>query len=333
MAAATTKEALEWLAAETGRNVVRDRPELLTILNDIRRFFYVTYDKLKLDFWLEGCFAVQEFYDPCDKCNGAPLKYLGITLPAEMNQVEQMRLSGIPVTIHNRWVNYMSIPAGGSSVKSADMGGDFPTQLDWDPSKCVRPVFMATDPKDCGKTVTISFFDANNNRSIEHIPLSLQGSQAETEVRQFVRPGGIVLPVDLCGPVVAYDCLGGETIGYYGPKTAVPSFRRIRIIDGCCGEVVWVKATRRFTEVCFDWEVIETDNKLAIIEAQRYLKIMAVNSADAQWLAMARTHMANVEQYIGGGNFRDDGATSVRKITLFQKPLRKSRLNHAKRRF
>lgn len=330
---ATTAEALQWLASETGKHIVRDRADLLDILNDARRLMYSLYSEMKLNFWISGCFQVCEFFEPCLKCNGVPAKYLGITLSPHMAQAEKIHSGTRKMNIFNRWADFSSpAPCQGPMLKAIDMGGDFPTQLDWDQSKCVSPVFMAVDPKDCGKIVRVSFYDEMNQRRSESISLTTAGSKMEAQVRQFDRPGGVVLPSDLVGEVIAYDCSGGSEIGFYSRLPQVPGFRRIKLTNVCCGDTVEVTASRKFVPVGFDWEVIETDNKLAILEAYRYNKIMGVNSSDAQWIYVARQHMANLKQYIGGDNFRDDGASSVREFTFGHRPKsHRPRLNHSRR--
>lgn len=329
----TTAEALKWIAAETGRNVIKDRAELLEHLNDARRLMYSLYAELKLNFWIEGCFRVSEFFEPCLECNGVPAKYYGITLPDHMAQAEKIHLGTRKVNIYNRWADFTApTSCSGREIRSIDMGGDFPTQLDWDQSKCVSPVFMATDPKDCGKVVHVEYYDETNTQRSEDVRLTTSGTKMEAQVRQFMRPGGIVLPVDLNGEVVAYDCVNGSTIGFYARSPSVPGFRRIKIADACCGDVVEVKGTRRFVQVAFDWDVIETDNKLAILEAYRYNKIMAINSSDAQWIYKARAHKENLKTYIGGDNFRDEGASSVREFKFGDRPRSNRRkLNHSRR--
>lgn len=323
----TVKKAIEWLAQEKGRNIKSQRHELVTLLNDVRRLFYSLNQRIRLDFHIEGCFVVQEFHEPCIKCGDCPASYLGVTLPQEIETVEAIWSHTSPVTIYNRWVEYSDgISGRGSALKMIDAGNDHPLQIEWDPKTCIRPVFMATNMADCGKEVTVSFKDANFEDKRETVKLAMTGVSTTSEVRQLTRPGGIVLPNDLVGGVEVYDCIGGQHLGYLSPKEVVPGFRRVKISSVCCGSVVKIVGSRKFSELEFDWEVVETDNKLAILEASRYLSIMSVNSSDAQWLAKARQHMDNMIAFLGGDNLRNEGPTVVRHMDFHKVPLRRSGL-------
>lgn len=327
MAYITTKQALEWIAEEKGRSVSSSRKELLGLLNDARRLFYSVYQKIRLDVHVELCFVVKEFYEPCvgECCDTA--KYNGITLPAEVKQVEAIWMGTTPITIYNRWFEYEDgVQGRGSPLKAIDAGNDFPLQTDWSPSRCIKPVFMLTDAADNNKVLHIKFTNANGEERMEKVTLCTAGSSTTSEVRQVSRPAGIVLPSDLVGGIEVYDSLGGGSLGFLHPKITIPSFRRLKITDSKPGDIIRVRGLRRYTDVAFDWEAIETDNKLAILEALRYLSIMSVNSSDAQWIAKARMHMENVITYLGGDNLADEGPTVVRHLDFVKMPLRKSGL-------
>lgn len=325
------REALEWIAAEKGRSVDGNRKELITYLNDARRLFYSIFQKVRLDAHIEACFLVKEFYEPCIECNGSPATYLGITLPPEMEQVEAAWIGTTPITSYNKWMEYQDgIKGKGSSLKMIDMGNDYPLQIDWNPSKCIKPVFVPINSSDVGKEVVVNFLDSNNESRMERLRLSGSGSATTSEVRSFKRPAGIVLPPNLAGGIEVYDCIGGANLGFLHPKISIPSFRRMKVTDVCCGSTIQVRGLRRFTEIEFDWEVVETDNKLAILEALRYLAIMSVNSSDAQWIAKARMHMDNLTNYLGGDNLRDEGPTTVRHMDFLKAKLRRSGLRTRK---
>lgn len=334
MSFVTTKQALEWLASEKGgtTSVASKRPELLDQLNDARRLFYTLNQKIRLDFHTEACFQVHEFYEPCIQCPCEPMSYTGITLPQEIEQVEAAWIGTQPITIYNRWMEYQEgIQGRGAAIKLIDVGNDFPLQIDWHPNHCIKPVFLATNQADCGKQVVLSFRTANGEKARETIKLAMDGGAPTAEVSQLDRPGGIILPADLKGGVEVYDCFGGKHLGFLSPKTAVPAFRRVKVTGACCGSIIRVRGSRKYTDVQFDWEVIETDNKLALIEAVRYLAIMGVNSSDAQWLAKARVHMQNILDYLGGDNLRDEGPTTVRDMDFIKQPFRKSGLRSRRR--
>lgn len=313
---ATVAEALSWLEGEIGN--AGSRKEALERLNDVRRLFYSLYDHARMNFYVEVCLPVQSFCMPCESCGDS---YLGITLPPEANQAESMWINRSPIPLYNDWYEYQTfrrIDQSGT-LKGIDLGSDFPLQTD--NQKPCRMRFTAVAKEDVGKIVRLNFLDSNHERQEVALKLAADGVVTAAHVLRLDKPGGIVLPVDLVGGVIVQNADTNKKLAMLHPKRPVPGFRRIKFTGLAEGDQVFIKATRRFMPVEFDWEVIETDNKLAILDAYRYLKIMAVNSSDAQWLAKAKAHITNVTQYIGADNYANDGGSSIRhlRITPFKR--------------
>lgn len=315
MSYVTTSKALTWVAEELGRSLPSQRQEVLSRLNDVRRLFYTAYQKIRLNFYSNVCFRLEELPEECPLCGDEPATYLGLTLPHEMEQVEMAWLSGIPMNIHNGWYEYQTHTQGYTSkAKVVDMGIDYPLARDWLPGTCETLRFTVENHEDCGKRIRVSYYSSTGELETREIALNLDGV-CITEVSSLKRPGGIVIMDSLVGGLTVTGG-SGKIYGFIHPGTSVPAFRRLKVTNGCCGEIVHVKATRKFQEVSFDWEVIETDNKLAILEAVRYLKVLETNSSDAQWIAKSRMHMQNVIEFIAGANYRSDGSSSVRFLNL-----------------
>lgn len=315
MSFVTTAKAMTWVAEELGRSLPSQSKEVLSRLNDVRRLFYSAYQKIRLNFYSDLCFKLEELPEECPTCGDSPSTYLGFALPHELEQVEQAWLSGIPMNIHNSWYEYQTHTQGYTEkAKLIDMGIDYPLAKDWCPGTCETLRFIAESPEDCGKKIRVSFINSTDSLETREITLNLDGV-CVTEVKSLTRPGGIVILDDLCGGLTVTG-KSGVLYGYIHPGTSIPAFRRLKATNGCLGNIVHIKATRKFQEVCFGWEVIETDNKLAILEALRYLKVLETNSSDAQWIAKAKMHMQNCIELIAGANYRSDGGSSVRFLNL-----------------
>lgn len=321
----TMEEAIHWMAEEQGKNPDRDRVGLVRDINDARRVFYTLYQKVRLDFHIEGCVAVQEFCVPCINCD-TPETYLGISLPAEIEQLEALWTGCQSVPLYDKWVEYKTFRRSSDSclTKGIDMGGDWPIQADIPCGQCAKLKFTATDQSDCGKVVTVRYRDAGYEHRTQRIPLSMDGQCIETPAYSVDRPGGIVLPVGLNGGVLVTNATDGQPFGTLHPKITVPTFRRHKLAGVCKGDHVAFRATRKYTELYFDWDVIEVggEQKLALIEAHRYNKLIGSGSADPAWIAKANVHFQNVSQYIAGSNMRSDGATVTRRIDLFDPEIR-----------
>jgi len=328
MAFVTAAKAAGWVATELGRSMTNreHRREVFDRLNDIRRLFYSAYQKVRLNFHIDLCFEVSEFYEECPTCGTAPATYAGFSLPQCVETVEQAWISGIPLKIYNRWYEYKSgIQGSGNTTKLVDMGDNFPLPISWKTGTCEKLRFMAQSEKDCGKLARVTLVNSEGSNVTEEIPLTLAGSCTAGSALDLMRPGGIILPSDMVGGVT----VSGETGSVYGelaPGIEIPTFRRMKVPGACCGQIIQVSATRRFAEVHFDWEIIETDNKLAILEAHRYLKIMEVNSSDAQWIAKANMHLRNMVELIAGTNAKNEGASTVRRLDLIPEKTRRTGL-------
>ena len=318
MGFASTKQGIAWLAQDMGRKPDRDREEVLNRLNDVRRLFYTLFQRIRLNFYIEACFPVKTMYENCTGEDCEAKTYAGITLPQDMEQIEAIWSGVTPLPIYNNWYEYKQGIKSELSQKprSIDMGGDHPLPIDWKPSLGVHPKFIGTSNQDNGKIISVSYINQNREITSEQLPLMDSGIGTTGIARGIRRPGGIVLPSDLVGGVVVQDSMTGAFLGHLHPKVSVPAFRRIKLTGLCEGDFVAVRATRRYAEVYYDWEVIETDNKLAIMEAYRYLKIMEVNSSDAQWLAKARVHLENATQYLAGDNYRSEGSATIRRLNI-----------------
>lgn len=328
---ATVQESVGWLESESG---TKNRITALGHLNDARRLFYTVHQRLRLDFYIEACFLVDDFCQKCFSCGDhIDNTFVGISLPNEMEQVEAAWANSRPIPLYDKWMEYKNGVklSEGSQLRFIDMGGDYPLERDWGCSTCARLKFIAVDPADCGKVVTVKYKNSDEADKLDQLALSTEGVCTENDVRTLARPGGIVLPTNLSGGVLVQDAHTGKLLARLHPRISVPSFRRLKLTGTCCGNQVYVRATRKYTELYFDWEVVETDNKLAIIDAYRYLKTIGLNSSDPTWLQKAAAYMSNVEAYLSGANSRSDGASTIKYINLL--PAEKKRSGLRSRRF
>ena len=208
-----------------------------------------------------------------------------------------------------------------------DAGSFFPTERDLAPcGSCSYIKFKAEDPKDCGKTVQISFKDANGQDKTENVLLSGDYVRTQTQVKHINPRGGIVLPNGRHGSVTIAD-EKGRILSVYSPNENVPSYRRLKIEGVCCGDQVYIKANRRFEPLYFDNDVIETDNRLAIQEAARYFEYNNSTRADMQYEAKAATHAANAKHYLMGEKSRHRGKATISQMRYSHGDMQQSDLN------
>lgn len=311
----TFSTLLDWLQEPTGQTVHDNRRELVRKANDIRQHFYMLYEKVQLFMDIEECFCVQKFTDHCDPCRA---HYHGITLPSYMQQIEKMEVSGLPVTLFNKWREFNAgfVGRAGCNVQATDMGDGFCTELDI--GDCAVPVkIMALDPRDCSKSVRITYYDAAHKECTEQFKLSTTYQSTQTPVSRFKHPAAIVFSASLEGGATIALCNERSTIiSEVYPGETIPSLRRHRLSNVCEGDAVRLRASRRFTPLYFDHDIVETDNKQAFVEMALSFKFTRSQSTDPQVLQKGSWHEARSKAYLLGEKARDEGGGVVRRVNL-----------------
>lgn len=316
---------LRWLERPTGKTLSANRSELVTMANRVRKHFYLLYEKVQMFMDFEQCVCVQEFVEDCRSCEK---KFYGITLPAGVQQIEGLVVSGTPVSLQNHWRGYQSgIIARKCKTESYDLGSGYCTERDF--GGCPFPIkLMAKDPQDCGKKVRVSYFDINGTEASEEITLGVEYHATEGAAIGFQRPGGVILPADLKGGVVIALCNEQSTIlSEYLPWENIPNYHRIRINGVCARDAVLIRGSRKYHDLWFDTDVVETDNELAIEQAALGFKFRDSQSADPSFLGKAAAHFASAREYLIGEKARDEGGGVVRQFMIGSRKINRSRLS------
>ncbi len=234
--------------------------------------------------------------------------------------VEAIWVNDIPIKMYDKWREYRDgIKAGcGCEVGMYDVESFFPTERDLHPcGTCSSVKMMVEDPADVGKVATIRYKDGNKQDMQDEIVLDQSYVCTERPVL-FIEPrGGIVLPPDLNGAVIIADG-NGRVLSRYAPWESVPSYRRVKLEGVCRGEQVYVKASRRFHELWFDDDVIETDNRLAIEATARYFRYNDSPSGDIVYQQKAAMHAADAKYYLLGEKSRHRGKATVSNVNVSQ---------------
>lgn len=323
---------LGWLEEPCGLTVRDNRAALVSKANDIRQHFYDLYEKVRLFLDAEECFCVQEFSPHCDRTCDKP--FAGITLPEHVQQVEAMKVSGVPVTLFNKWREWKQgfVARVGCNVSAFDLGDGFCTERDIGP--CPQRVkIMALTQADCGKAVRLTYWDVNGKKVVEEIKLATSYAGSQTEVARFERPGGVVFPTAIAGGVViAMDDPQSTLLSEYYPGASVISLRRHRLAGACAGEIIQLRGSRRYTPMYYDWDVVETDNKQAFVEMALSFKFSRSQSVDPQILQKGVFHQNQAKNYLLGEQARDEGGGVVRQLKLLGTHKSRSRLPTRRRR-
>ena len=313
---------LKWIERPLQTSITRERDYMVEQANKIRRMFYDLYQEFEMEVDVEECFQVQDF-GHCGQCDSDTK---GITLPGYMNNVEAAWVYGTPMSLYSKWREYKTGLKFSSDCMRAvyDMPGRYATERDPSPSRTLACIqLMPKNPKDEGKKVKVTYKSFDGTKS-EYVELQRNGyTKLKYMATDIVE---VVLPNDLLGVVVIAQKLEDDIriLSEYSPYELVPSYRRIKITGICGTEVVIIRASRQYTDVFSDDDIVETDNRMAVEHAARYL-FYSESGTGNDLLTKAQYHLEMMKSSLQGMNSRDIGVNKEAEMT-FGPPVKRSGL-------
>jgi hypothetical protein len=290
----TVSKALPIVAGKLGIDPVSNRGEALQYLNRIRALWYHEFARLRLFDDLMECVPIQTFrYDCSSGCQCDC--FSGISLPTYMEGPVSAWIDKIPLTLRSRWkAKDVGLAAWGPGLDLIELAGNFPTFADMSaPSDFLKVI--ATASKDNGKKMVIKGRGCNG-QPVE-IVMPIAGSGSTQSVQSIAVITSVVLP-DLAGGVTMSELTSGRILATYTPASpSVPNFRRFRIQAGCgvscCTPGVMVQASRSFSDVFFDDDVVEIGDRLVLEHGARYFLYgeSTTDTAEIKRAAMDRAEM------------------------------------------
>lgn len=259
-----------------------DRRECVEILNRVRLLQFTSYEKFKLFDNVFHCICVTDFQG-----------YRGFTLPNDILGVEAVYRHGVPLTLRSRWrESHTGFGCGQQPPCDAVlMAETFATERDLKKTTKVK-IFTEHDD-DNGKKVFLEVIDATNRQ--KKICFTLVGKGFAVSPVKIKKILSVSLP-SLVGSLLLSQEDGYE-LSNYAPWESVPTYRRMKISDGNCPELVLVQGTQKFQEVYFDEDVVEIGNRLVLEEGASYFK-MSANTSDAAELQAAEFHLTKMANYL-----------------------------------
>lgn len=325
----TLGQMLSWLEQPTGLTVRDNRQELVEIANDVRREMFNMYQDVPLFLDAEECFEIKKFPRDCNNCDES---YLGFTLNEGMQTPEASWVNSSPVAMYSKWRStHVGLPPGAGNdckLEMHDVGAIFPTQMDLPLNECHHLKVMTDSAEDeaMGESVTLNFKNDRNELVEEHLLLKREYVRTEQMARALATPGGVRLPHGLCGAVrLALD--DGTIIAEYAPWQVVPAFRRMQVLGVCEGDHISVRAAREFVPLYFDYDVVETDNKRALVNGALYLRYNDSVNTEPGYAEKATGHFLHMQRLLLGEKSRDFGKGTVRKHTISEGCVQRSGLN------
>jgi hypothetical protein len=327
MSYATFSQLLKWLEVPAQKQVKLHRRDLVRLANSVRRELYSLYSEVPMNIDVNECFTVQSF---CLDCHDCCSSYHGITLTNEMDGLEAIYKSSEPIKYYSRWREQsMGIACGDKcGYEAIDQGAVFPFELDAGCCNGACIAFRAQFAEDNNKEVTIRYTDTAGYDRHEKI-LIVEGQWMKTTypVKKLHLPGAIVLP-DLCGPVVV-GVVKDDTIteiSRYAPWEKVPAYRRIKILGVSPGDRVMVHANRKFHDLYFDDEIVETDNERAWVNLANYVIMHDLKNDNPNQMNIARAYLADAKRLLVGDRSRSRGGLQETQFKLHPRKVTRSKL-------
>lgn len=305
------QQAKEFVAAGYGEC---NKEILGEVVNAIRQHWYNWYQEVALFMDAIECFCVQRF---CVDCNNCRDSYRGVTLPREFQTVEAMWFNDFAVNLRSEWREWQNgiTPECDCRLQKIDIPGSFSTFADLLPGRPSRLSVFATHPDDAGKKFTIQGEDAGGVPRVEQVVLAMGGVGTEWPFRSINNRGGIMKEVTK-GRVLLTD-ESGRKLGVYEPDETVPTYRRIKITglsDDC--SAVNIRAARRYYPLYDDFDVVETDNRMAFDSMARYLRLFRRSDKDGAALTSEKNYLLTAKAMILGEKAREKGKSTNTEVRI-----------------
>jgi len=320
---------LKWIERPFNTTIERDRGFLVDMANRIREKMYLAYRQYEIAVDVEECFELQRFCQ-CGQCSET---YRGITLPSYMNTVEAAWFSREPITLYSKWrESKVGIRTDNDCMlASYDQPGFYPTERDLSPCGCADSIqFLSKNIADNGKLVRITYEDSSGDEQSEEVSLAAGAWMPISGMARYIK--SVLLPTQLKGGVDIRQQQGNRLLSEYSPHESVPSYRRLKLTGMCDNSVVVIRASRKFTPLFWDHDIVETSNRDAIEECARHL-FYANSGAEGGMIQKSEYHRSLFMESLKGEQSRDIGINRENSSSAMGPPIRRSRLRSSRRTF
>lgn len=305
MQQALAGDILDWLAEPSGEC---DRPKLFDVLNECRERFYQLYPAITL-FEIEYCFELQTF---CSDCNVCDDMYRGVTLPRDYQNAEAIWNNDFAVTMNSSWREWQRgglSPYCDCGLSKFDMPGLYSSERDLRPRMPARLGVNAVSQADVGKQVTLRGIDIFGVAREQVLTLGIERVFTDHIWRSINRGSGFSKPRTE-GPVI-FSEENGRILSIYSPDETMPGYRRIKITGAGGGRAqLNVRGMRRYFPVFKETDVVELDNRTALTEMARFIRVNKKVSKDSSDLRTASFALDQVRAALEGDKARDAGKTA-----------------------
>lgn len=313
---------LQWIERPFNTTISADRSFLVDQANRIREKLYNAYREFELAVDVEECFELQQFCQ-CGQCD---VSYTGVTLPSYMQTVEAAWHSREPITLYSKWrESKVGIKrAADCQLASYDVPGFFPTERDFCPCGIPDKVqFLAKNRLDDGKLVRFTYDDAAGEEKSVDIPLKQGAWMGPDEDVKSIK--SVILPSNLREGVSIRQEANGRILSEYSPHETVPSYKRIKITGLCSKSVIIILASRKFTPLYFDHDIVEFASRDAVEDCARHI-FYANSGSDSGMMQKAEYHRKLFMDTLKGIQSRELGINRENSSSASGPPVRRSRL-------
>lgn len=299
----TVAEAGPIVADALGTDWLREREQVLKILNKCRNEWYNQYSRRKLFFDLHHCICVSCFGEPCgtSKCSTGNM-FHGFSLPEGMDSIEAAFESGESLTLRSQWREvHVGLGAHGRHLELVQIDRKYPTERDPQPGTTLK--VYAESPDDAGKKMTVKVITEGRAATIV---FDLLGDGWAVSGVPVDRIESVVLPAGLAGGVLLQQA-DGYGLSSYAPWETVPAYRRYKMQQPCGSMAVKIRGPQRYRKIWCDTDLVEIGDPLVLEATAKYFRFS--QSSDQKELRTAEWWLAKMNGYLDGVTARARGGS------------------------
>lgn len=267
----------------TGKSI---RADLVELINGVLEMLYRDESLLWNYFKTDGCRNVTTFQEPCQ--NRAPIAFKAVVMPANVINVRELRMDGVPFRITEERVDPT---CWAYSRAPCDLPAEHlpPRLLEADVPLCNdsgQVTFRSDCTGDCGKLVGVRYLDRNNNEQREDIELSTARVGTSVSVTQFLE---ITFPER--EGTITVETTDGFRLGSYHPSIFIPIHEWFRLTLGCSGSVMQYRGLSTLAPVVFDTDPVPfSDSYLWRLAIKAYENVDSMELTAGQNNGLARIY-------------------------------------------
>ena len=251
-----------------GKDWIRDRNEIVDVVNEFREYLYIDPEMPNLFNDRYYSIELSEFHeDSHSTCTCAGNKYRGLVLPDDIDGILNVWTDQKPLRTHSRWWEGRVGRVDGDKITNSTT-----------PQNQISPTRRTM--RSAGDLHIISYNAADNDKTvvIEYVDclcdtVKVRVSLDEKSPKVIKGVHGIK-SISSSGSLVGSWKLtesDGYELGEYTKHNSIPQYQVLKVSVDNCVDKVLIQGNQKFQPVCYDHDIVEVGSTIIIKHAARML--------------------------------------------------------------